>query len=307
MPEVAKIDWSVFSWPRILFAEQVVANNARAFMLSDQLKCGRDMLIDYIAVSEDTYSINTGVANGSYLNAVNVDWWIHDRAKFSPIGPMNSQIFSNHYLATRTVNPIAGVAARTEPYLFHHPVKWLYNPLQSVTAEWLNPATKGQATGNLNTLFGIHAVGTVSGHRRVFGLPFAFATNAAGQTSGLAAATISMGNPGDQPYLVESSLWQPDDPNWAVFNDNRISNHIRMRIRPTQGDAWSDIPIPGIFYGVSQGQPNRVSWYKPPGGPILLRKNQQMVFELLNNGAGFNLNIQVALIGRVAPGYASIE
>jgi hypothetical protein len=58
---------------------------------------------------------------------------------------------------------------------------------------------------------------------------------------------------------------------------------------------------------VHKGQPNRCAWYKPPGGPILLRKNNQMVFELQVLAAlGFAVNAQVALIGRVAPGYTDI-
>lgn len=308
MPEAKPFDWSVFSWPRMLFAETVVANNATVFVQSDALKAGRDMLIDYVAISEETYSLGVGAANSTYMNVVNADWWIHDRARYMPQGPAASAItvMDNMYAVDRTANPTAALTAGRGMYMWRHPVRWAYDPQHAVNVDWLNPATLGAATGALTAGIGMHGVGVVTGHRRVFYLAVAMGTNAAGAAQGSTSNTQTMGNPGDQPYLVEDTEWVPADAQWAVFNDNRIANHVRFRIKPTNGDAWSDIPVPGIFYGIHRGQPSRTSWYQPTGGPILLRRNNQMVFEITNAGAGFALNVQVCLIGRVAPGISQV-
>lgn len=304
--KIEKIDWQVFSWPKILFTEVNVANNATAFVQSDQLKSGRDMLIDWVAVSEETYSLNAGAANATYMDNVDVNFWIHDRARFFPQGPTNVQALNNMFDVDRTVNPVAALAIGRGQYKFRHPIRWQYGVQQSVNVEWLNPATLGAATGALNSVMGMHGVGAMTGARRMFLLPWTWATNAAGVAQGIASNTQLMGNPGDQPYLVETSIWAATGAQWAVLNDSRISNHVRFRVCPTGADAWSDLPVPAIFYGPHACQPYRVAWYAPVGGPILLRKGQQMVFEVFNNGAGFNLNVQVALIGRTAPGYTSV-
>jgi hypothetical protein len=205
----------------------------------------------------------------------------------------------------RTTNPTALDIAGRDTFQLNHPVRWLYNPMQNVAVEWLNPVSAAP-TGVLNTAFGMHAVGVVTGHRRSFFVPVQFTTNALGLTQNVASNTQTMGNPGDQPYLIENFLWSANGVGWSNLNDTRVVNHLRTRIRPTSADAWSDLPVPVLFYGVHKGIPNRAVWYKPPGGPILLRKNQQVVFELANAGAGFALNGQVALIGRVAPGITDV-
>jgi hypothetical protein len=308
MPEQNKIDWSVFNYPRILFAEIAVpATGASTFLMTDQLKTGRDMLVDYIAVSEDTFSTGVGAANASYLQQLGVDWWIHDRAKFSPVGPIApADALDNVYNVQRTTNFVAAQVAGRGVLQLSHPVRWMYNPMQNVSIDWLNPVSAAP-TGTLITIAGMHGVGTITGHRRVFAVGATFATNVAGATQNIASATQTMGNPGDQPYLMEHFFINANGAQWTVLNDNRIVNHLRYRVRPTQGDAWSDLPVPLVFYGVQKGQPNRCVWFKPPGGPILLRKNNQMVFEFqVNAGLGFALNAQVAIIGRVAPGYTDI-
>lgn len=298
--------WSVFTWPRILYTEVAVANNATVFVNSEDLRTGRDMLIDWIVVSEDTYAtIGVLGANLSYLSALNVDWWITDRPHFAPQGPILAAWLDNVYAREHTANPVQALTVGTAQYMTRHPLRWRYEAMQNIAIEWSNPVSI-VATGNLGVTVGLPAVGVVTGHRRGFGLGFVFATNAVAATQGIASVTGTMANPGDQPYLVEGIAWMPSNAAWAALNDNRITNHVRMRVRPTQGDAWSDVPVPMIFYGVHKGQPNRAAWYAPAGGPLLLRRNQRVQLELFNNGSGVNMLAQVAVIGRTAPGYPSV-
>lgn len=299
-----KIDWSVFNWPKILFTEVRIAANTTVTTPADQLKCGRDMLIDWIGISEETFSGGVQAANVTYMNDLSFNWWIHDRPQWAPqvIPAMFGDLA---YESLRDVNlavlPTAGMGA----YQFHHPVKWLYPAFQNVSIEWTNPVSVAP-TGNLQVGVTMHGVGITSGHRRIFGLTFIFATNVAGMTQNIASNTALMGNPGDQSYLMSDFHLVPLDVQWQALGDNRVGNHLRIRVRPTNGDAWSDVPVPIIFYGPQRGQPQRIAWFKPPGGPILLRRNQQVVFQLQNN-AVVATQAQVALIGRVAPSYKDIE
>lgn len=300
-----KIDWSVFNWPKILFTEVRIPANGAATTPSDQLKCGRDMLIDWIGVSEETFSVGVGAANDTYLNDLSFNWWIHDRAQWAPqVVPaaMGDTYYDGLRDANLAVLPTVGMGS----FQLHHPVKWLYPAFQNVAIEWVNPVSNAP-TGNLQLAVSIHGVGTTSGHRRIFGLPFIFATNAAGQTQNIASVTATMGNPGDQSYLMTDFHLVPRDVQWQALGDNRVGNHLRIRVRPTNGDAWSDVPVPITFYGIQRGQPQRIAWFQPPGGPILLRRNQQPVFQFTNGNGAIALNVQTALVGRVAPSYKDIE
>ena len=69
-----------FTHPLFMFAEQVVAANTAANIQQQQLKTSRDMIVDYLAISEDTFSQDLAVAGGgqTFLRYIDVNWGVVD-------------------------------------------------------------------------------------------------------------------------------------------------------------------------------------------------------------------------------------
>jgi len=302
-----KFDWSIFSHPRVLFAEQVLATGVQQIIQNDSLRTGRDMLVDYIHLSGEDYSTGVAAPGACFNNIIFANWWIQDRSRYyiQPVELIAIDNAPGSELGLVAAAWDAGVAVYS--ILYHHPVRWVYNPVQNVIVEWVNPASLGLATNASNVNMELQGVGLVTGHRRLFHIVIPIAANAAGQVQGVVSNQQTMANAGDQPYLIEHTRF------WFTTNaplgmtEPRHLKHIRVRVRPTQGDAWSDTTVPLAFYGVERRYDNSMHCiFKPSGGPVLLRKGQQMVVEMLQN-TGANVNLQVCLFGRCAPGYRAVQ
>jgi len=87
--------------------------------------------------------------------------------------------------------------------------------------------------------------------------------------------------------------------------DLRLLNVFRAKVIPSIGDSWSDTGVPLCFYGPDMSPAHRVAWHRPPGGPLYLRAGQAVTIQVQNRSA-VELNVQLALVGRVAFGVGSV-
>lgn len=302
-----------FTHPRILYAEaRVVAGAPGIYLDQNQLRTSRDMLIDYIWLSEESASLDTGEKNLCLLHNLLVNWAISDRQAFYPHEGVPCGVLHNLWDAERTAIPFnmfGDPIVYPAVFLWRHTVRWLLNPAQGIRVDWsLTPAQI--QVGAIETGFVMHAVGLKTGMRRLYGIRV---PTPQGPPIGLpplaqtAASPTTAHNLGDEPYLVESTGIY-FGKQWAANPDadTRWLNLLKYKVVPTWADAWSEVPLPVLMYGLQMGMPARSVIHKPAGGPIYLKAGQAVNFWAANTG-NVDTNIQVALIGRVAYGVGSLS
>ena len=305
-----------FRTPLILFAEQVLIPGQQVEINQDALSASRDMIVDYLAISEDSVSTDIPVVGlgQTYLHMLDVNWGVVEGSKWLPgnnFGRM--ELFHNH-VGDRGAGGIMDWANRFAAWgclRWKHPEPWVYNPIDNVTAEILKPPMTPLvpllAAEPLRAVFG--GVGQKTGLRRSYEIQGI--NIPAGQP--LFTQPFSdiqrCNNVGTDPcFMTDLSITFPNRQaliaGWNA--DIRLLNHFRMRVVPSVGNGWSNVHVPMIFYGVDMSPPYRVAYHKPEGGPIALEAGRKIVFDVVNNTQqfappGVNLNVQVAIIGRVRP------
>lgn len=319
-------DWSVFTHPRILYTELALSIAAgatpRLTTNFNDLKCSRDLLVDYIYIGDDgTFSSSPATPNQSNLQGLNINWQIADRAPYFPQGLVPVMTMHNWWDCDRTQsygpaqNPDVTFLNPIGSLYWRHTLRWVYNPSQSFQVDWQKVGNNAAPPGampavNLNVY--MYGVGLRTGNRRAFGAGGAVAAGPIGGPAVVQNGQIVnpplMSNVADEPYAIEG-IGLPLDATWwqgvGANQDLRFFNYLKLKVSPTQGEPWSDVPIPMACYGVHMGLPMRGAWYKPPGGPILMKAGQAMTFDCQNTLAR-NTQVQIALIGRTAPGYGSL-
>jgi hypothetical protein len=313
---VDKHDFSVFNHPRIFYAEKRVGAAASAtqtaYFEQNDLKVSRDFLLDYIWIGENTFPYYANV-DLSLIRSLMINWQIVDRAPIWPMEDFPVSTMQNHWEADRSWNP-CGVRDSQDPQyctlLTRHGLRWTYNPTNDVRIDW--EVAGGQVNRRALTVNPM-MIGTSlkTGHRRVFGLSITYPATVAPTDvfSGTTSTPNTMGNLGDDPYLMEEfgfttgSDWQTILP--ATFGDLRWLNLLKMKVAPSQGEGWSDVAIPLAVYALHQSVAGRWVTFRPPGGPMLMKAGQSFVARIRNTSA-FPTNAQIALIGRTAPGIGSL-
>ena len=316
-----KFDFSVFTTPRILYTEMDLTApgtvGATGITANNDLRTSRDYLIDYIWIGDDGNYRLGGAANESGTQYLNVSWQISDRAPIVPQALIPLPILQNWWDCDRSHDPT--VAAAGYPacnWFWRHTLRWVYNPGQTYRVDWQkNPTQAGAGIAvPLTVSPALTGVSLRTGHRRVF---TATATIAAGPAVALngppQVGSINnpntMGNIADEPYLIEGLGWN-FGPDWWGTGDTRFLNWLYMKVVPSQGEPWSDVPVPLALYGIHQGIAHRGAFYKPPGGPILLKAGQSMIVTVQNTipavGIAQTVRAQIGLVGRTAPGYGSL-
>ena len=316
-----------FNHPLVMFAEAVIPGTGVSTPIAtDALKTSRDMIIDYIAISEETFTQGIAgagevvIGNGqTYLHYIDINWGIVEGARWMPgnsVGRMEA--FHNH-VGDRSAGGIMAFANRLAAWgglRWNFSEPWIYNPIDNVTVDMTMPATPtGQgvaANEPMQVTFG--GVGRRTGLRRSYGIqgivvpqtgvglpPFAQAFSDNQRANNLGAEAFFMTD-----LSVVFTNRAAGGPAWNA--DLRLLNFMRMRVTPSIGDSWSYVPIPLAFYGVDMSPPCRVAYHRPEGGPIFLHAGRALTFDVVNNHpGGLPCNVQVALIGRIAPGVGSVE
>lgn len=308
-----KHDFSVFNHPRIFFAERIVPREEVRFFEQNDLKTSRDFLIDYIWIGEDRYfgeGWDPPNNTPSIIRDININWQIVDRATVWPMDEFSVTNLQNYWDADRSWNPCAPADTGFCSLLWRHALRWIYNPTQDVRIDWEAPGVPngaGMLRPQLTIRPSMSGTSLKTGHRRVYGMDLIFPAqiNPQQRFSGTASAPNTMGNLGDDPYAMEdfgfstTSEWDLGDLGWF--------NLLRMKVIPSQGEAWSDVPIPLAVYALHQSISAR-RWvvYKPPGGPLLLKAGQSFVARVRNTNGQLDTQVQIALIGRTAPGIGSM-
>ena len=321
-----KFDFSVFCHPRILYTELNLTAAAGALPRSttnfNDLKCSRDLLIDFIYIGDDgTYATGNVTVNQSNLQGLNVNWQIADRAAYFPQALVPVMAMHNWWDCDRTQtygpaqNPAVDYLTPIGNLYWRNTLRWVYNPSQSFRVDWQKIGNNlGQAMPGVLLRVHLNGIGLRTGHRRTFGDVTAIPAGpaAAAIQTGQIVNPPLMSNISDEPYLIEG-VSLPLDATWwpgigagaGIDQDLRYFNYLRLKITPTQGEPWSDVPIPMAIYGVHMGPAMRAAWYKPAGGPILLKAGQAITFDCQNTLARAT-QVQIALIGRTAPGHGSL-
>jgi len=321
-----KVDWHKFNHPKLVFAERLIPAGESAVIEQKELHVSRDMVIDYLAVSDDSIStddpdVPITSPNQNFLHWVGINWGIVERASWLPIGFGSMEEFHNFFEGDRTnvpftpgTKPPRGLDA-WGPLRWRHSEPWLYNPIDTLSVDIAMPppAKVGRTAPELDVFW--DGVGLRSGMRRSFLIP-----NSPINAQANVPFTRSFSNQqlatnlGDEAFKMQAIGIGFPGGVWDVHGgDLRSLNFIRMRVVPSVGDSWSDHPVPLAFYGIHQAPPYRVALHKPAGGPIFLYAGQSIVFNLQNNALAANtglkddvdLNLQVCLIGRTAPGIGS--
>jgi len=302
-----------FRTPLILFAEQVVAPGAQIEINQDALSASRDMIIDYLAISEDSFSTNNLVVGlgQTYLHMLDVNWGVAEGSKWLPGNNFGRiELFHNHP-GDRSAAGIMNFANRFAAWgglRWKHSEPWIYNPIDNLTIDFLRPAMPaGIAQAAAEPLrVSFSGVGQKTGLRRdseVQGINVPQALGGAAPLPGTFSDNQRANNIGTDPiFMTDMSVSFPNrQGGGGAWNaDIRLLNHFRMRVVPSVGDGWSRVQVPLIFYGVDMSPPYRVAYHKPEGGPIALEAGRKIAFDIVNNSA-VTTNIQVALIGRIAP------
>ena len=302
-----------FVHPLVLFAERVATAGQQVAITQEALKTSRDMIIDYIAISEE--SLSSGVvlagAGQTYLHYLDVNWGIVEGARWLPGNSFGNIETFHNYVADRSSGGImnfANVLVAWGGLRWKHSEPWIYNPIDNLTIDFLRPAMPaGIAQAAAEPLrVSFSGVGQKTGLRRdseVQGINVPQALGGAAPLPGTFSDNQRANNIGTDPiFMTDMSVSFPNrQGGGGAWNaDIRLLNHFRMRVVPSVGDGWSRVQVPLIFYGVDMSPPYRVAYHKPEGGPIALEAGRKIAFDIVNNSA-VTTNIQVALIGRIAP------
>lgn len=311
-----KHDFSVFNHPRIFFAERGVPHGEVRFFEQNDLKTSRDFLIDYIWIGESRYSIEgwggLGTTTPSLIRNININWQIVDRAPIWPLDEFSVTSLQNYWDADRGWNPCSPADTGFCTLLWRHALRWIYNPTQDVRIDWEALGANGGALRPQLTIRPAMAGTSLkTGHRRIYGMDLIYPAQTVAPTqrfSGTASAPNSMGNLGDDPYSIEDFGFSTTDE-WDDGDLGWLSGPLRMKVIPSQGEAWSDVPLPLGVYALQQSIP-AARWvtYQPTGGPLLLKAGQSFVARVRNAGTLVSQDtfVQIALIGRTAPGIGSL-
>ncbi len=305
-----------FVHPFIMFSEQVVAAATPFSFQQQDLKTSRDMIVDYLAISEETFSQNLVVAGGgqTFLHQIDVSWGVIEKARWTPGNFYASADMFHNVPGDRTQAGILAGAIGTAAWGkigYYHAEAWPYNPIDTLSVDATRPANPaGFGTVN-NNVFNLQfdGVGVRTGQRRIFQIPnvmFGQSLAAAPAVSVPFSNNQQAANLGSQTHMMTGFAITVANRVAAPDADLRELNHLRLRITPSIGDSWSQVPIPLAFYGVHMSLPYRVAFHKPAGGPIYLHAGQSIAFDVFNRDVAQATNIQVAVIGRVAPGIGAI-
>lgn len=305
-----KFDYSIFTRPRILYTECQLSpmgtEGASATTSTNDLRTTQDFLIDFICISADGDYLHGGPKHFNSLGYLYLNWQIAGRAPFFPQRLVPAFTMYNWWggdaghcpVVTPDVYPFA-------IYSWQHALRWVYHPGQSFRVDWQK---RGSAGGGIPVDVvlgvGLDGVSVRTGHRRIF---WSDATIPAGPGGigappqvGSIVQPNAMGNISDEPYLIERFILTFPYDNWAG-NDVRWLSWLYIKVVPSHGQPWSDVPVPLALYTLHQTTTRLKVPYKPPGGPILLKAGQAIVFQLENRSPGnHEALVQIGLFGRVA-------
>jgi hypothetical protein len=318
----AQVDWHKFNHPKIVFAEKVILAGRSDTIQQNELKVSRDMVVDYLAISDDTFTTEPRVAgpHQTFLHWIGVNWGVVERSTWIPIGFGSIEEFHNFYEGDSTNVPIDPLTGDTRTMWgalrWRHSEPWAYNPIDTLSIDLAAPQAPIAIGGVRELSVFWDAVGLKSGSRRSFVIPRSpFLPQGLGVPfSQSFSAPQLASNLGDEAFKVQSVGLGFPERAWCQTPpvDERLLNFYRMRVTPSIGDSWSDTPVPLVFYGIHQRPPWRLAIHKPVGGPIFLYAGQSIIFNIKNNATvanvdeDVNINVQVALIGRTAPGIGSL-
>jgi len=300
-----------FTTPRFHLGEVVVNAGTTQYVNQDLFKVSRPTLVDYLYLTEESFTVNgwglpAPIGAGQHttlLQNIFINWWITDRARtdlrMRPITMYDNNVDGQRgQVRLPVVPPGACGYLGTLLYRFRQP--WRYNPGNTFIIDWSYQT--GAATVNAPPINATNVVfyGTAvrSRHRRIFELQVP-AIAAAGPFLGSITESQFVGNIADEPYDIdELQIMQA-----GGFIDIRVLNMLRYRIIPSQGEPFSDDPIPVLAYGIDMFPQGRGAIYAPSGGPMLLLAGQSIGFEVQNTLAagGTNTRFQAVLVGRTAP------
>lgn len=316
---------SRFTHPKILFGEVVVPLGGAATELDQHvLKASRDMIVDRIVISEETYSQEAGpaaaFASSTFLHYLDVNWGVVERPRwagentYTPI-----EVFHNVPMDRSSGGIFNGGATQYAAWAVNRwrlERPWVYNPQDTLQIDVSHPGVALGFPSGMDFEFMLDGRGIASGLDRIFRIPNVRVPQAPANVPFAQSFTSNRlaSNLGDEHYLMGSFGWMSPQrmatgAGWP--NDLRILNVLRAKVVPSIGDSWSDANIPLIFYGLDQALPGRVAVHKPFGGPIYLKAGQSMTFSFRFNTPPVldpvQTNVQVALIGAQAPGIGSVE
>jgi hypothetical protein len=234
---------------------------------------------------------------------MNVNWWVSDRGRVD-LRLRPATMFDNHVDGMRAqirlpINwPLPGNAVLFGSIMYRFRQPWRYFPGNSFLIDWAY--VTGLATVNAPALPVINIVfygtGVKSRQRRIFEIQMP-AIAAAGPFSGSFTQPEFISNLADEPYDIdELHIVTP-----GIWNDIRVFNMLRYRFSPSQGEPFSDDPIPILAYGIDMFPQGRAAIYAPTGGPLMLLPGQSIGWEVFNNATGVPDNFQAVLVGRTAP------
>lgn len=248
-------------------------------------------------------------AGGSFLNGIRVNWWVTDRPRAAL--RLRSPYEYDNYADRIGIDSTVSSAGWIDPafvWKFRRP--WTYRPgnsitidWQYVTGEWSAVVVGGPTQINMPPNFPplrliLSGVGVRTRHRRIFefetpelpppppptGVPPQAWDNA---SQGSFSEHEFIAQHTDEPYEIDTLTFQyvVRNPITAealepLPNDARMLNMLRVKVRPSQSEPFSDDAVPLILYGVDIGTPGRVAWYQPTGGPILLQPGQAIGWEI---------------------------
>lgn len=323
----AQVDWGKFNHPKIVFAEKVILAGKSDTIQQNELKVSRDMVVDYLAISDDTFTTAPRITNPhqTFLHWIGVNWSVVERSSWIPVGFGSIEEFHNFYEGDSTNVPIDPLTGNTltmwGALRWRHSEPWVYNPIDTVSIDLVAPPAPVEVLGSRELSVFWDAVGLKSGGRRSFVIP---RSAIPGQALGLPfsqsfSAPQLASNLGDEAFKMQAMGIGFPGRTWCDSSlggpvDERLLNFYRMRVTPSIGDSHSDTPVPLVFYGIHQRPPWRLAIHKPVGGPIFLYAGQSIIFNIENNAIPINtgldnpvdINVQVALIGRTAPGIGSL-
>jgi len=300
-----------FTTPRFHLGEVVVNAGTTQYVNQDLFKVSRPTLIDYIHLSEESFTVNgwplaAPIGAGqhtSLLQNVFINWWVTDRARtglrMRPITLFDQNV-DGQRAQVRFPAALPGNAVFYGTLLYRFRQPWRYNPGNTFIIDWSYQT--GAATVNAPVINATNVVfyGTAvrSRHRRIFEVQVP-AIAAAGPFLGSITESQFVGNIADEPYDIDELQIML----MMQFIDMRTLNMLRYRIIPSQGEPFSDDPIPVLAYGIDLFPQGRSAIYAPSGGPMLLLAGQSIGFEVQNTFAagGTNTRFQAVLVGRTAP------
>jgi hypothetical protein len=253
----------------------------------------------------------TGVlpgTNGSFLNGLRVNWWVTDRPR-AALRLRSPYEYDNYADRIGVDAAVAGLGWIDPSFTWKFRRPWTYKPGNSVvvawtytTGEWSAPVLPAP-DGPMPPAFPplrliLSGEGVRTRHRRIFEFEMP-ASAAPAAPIGLGPQIWDTASNGtfsdhefiaqlnDEPYEIDTLAFQyvnrnPITAEALVFPplDVRMLNMMRLQIRPSQSEPFSDDPVPLLLYGVDIGLPGRIAWYQPTGGPILLQPGQAIGWEI---------------------------